>query len=75
MVIWPCGCYADRRWLSGDEFTLSMHMCTECYDANMEFLDALVLDKQSQLTIDLPSQGDRGGDNDGPSQAGCFQRS
>jgi len=60
-TMYPCGCFSETTYSTdGDMQLLRVQVCGECFDELHEKLENHTLDKRSQLTLDLPSQGDRG---------------
>lgn len=53
---YKCGCYYERSY--DEVFDLVMinaKVCGTCFDEFHEHLSELMIDKQAQLTLDLPS--------------------
>lgn len=52
---WPCGCWHEEGYSTGELVHLRFQACSSCWDAAGEYLTQLTLDKRSQLTLPLPS--------------------
>lgn len=59
-TLYPCGCFSETSYTTDGEIDLiRVQVCGTCFDELHTKLDQHTLDKRSQLTLDLPSQGDR----------------
>lgn len=57
---WPCGCFHEEAHRGEELELIRFQACSKCFDDAIAYLDYLCVDIASQLTLSLPSEGDRG---------------